>query len=255
MNEELAYVERPRLLRIIAEQEEQLAMLQGQLATAQAQVQVQQLVARVVELEHRDPPAWAKPNRPKPAEPRPARKQRTRHFARRRETPTQTIRHVAARCPDCNAELRDGRVCGRRQVIELPMLAATVTEHVVVRRWCAQCQRAVTPALDLSDQVLGQHRVGLRLMGVIAYLREQQRRFCRPHPSLRLRGSAFRHRQPLSVNDQATSVFMTSFYSHLQAGMSKAAALQAAEADTRAEYPNPYYWAAFVLTGDPGSGP
>ena len=173
MNEELAYAERATLLRIIDEQEVQLAMLQGQLATAQAQVQ--ELVARVAELEHRDPPAWAKANRPKPAEPRPARKKRTRHFARRRETPTQTIRHVMERCPDCNAELRGGRVCGRRQVIELPAIAAMVTEHVVVRRWCAQCQRAVTPAPDLSDRVLGQHRVGLRLMGVIAYLREQQR--------------------------------------------------------------------------------
>ncbi|MGI8552851.1 MAG: CHAT domain-containing protein [Dehalococcoidia bacterium] len=56
-----------------------------------------------------------------------------------------------------------------------------------------------------------------------------------------------------AVNDQATSVLMTTFYTYLRAGMSKAAALQAAQADTRAQFPNPYYWAAFVLTGDPGS--
>lgn len=56
-----------------------------------------------------------------------------------------------------------------------------------------------------------------------------------------------------AVNDQSTSVLMTSFYEHLQAGMTKAAALQAAQADTRARFPNPYYWAGFVLTGDPGS--
>ncbi len=55
-----------------------------------------------------------------------------------------------------------------------------------------------------------------------------------------------------SVDDQATGLLMTSFYKHLRSGMSKAAALRAAQADTRAAYPHPYYWAAFVLTGDPG---
>jgi CHAT domain-containing protein/tetratricopeptide (TPR) repeat protein len=56
------------------------------------------------------------------------------------------------------------------------------------------------------------------------------------------------------VDDAATARFMTAFYTHLNAGMSKAAALRAAQADTRARYPEPYYWAAFVLTGDPGVG-
>jgi CHAT domain-containing protein len=56
-----------------------------------------------------------------------------------------------------------------------------------------------------------------------------------------------------SVNDQATAVLMAAFYRHLRAGASKAAALQAAQAETRAQYPHPYYWAAFVLTGDPGA--
>jgi CHAT domain-containing protein/tetratricopeptide (TPR) repeat protein len=56
-----------------------------------------------------------------------------------------------------------------------------------------------------------------------------------------------------SVDDQATGLLMTSFYKHLKQGMGKAAALRAAQADTRAKYPHPYYWAAFVLTGDPGA--
>jgi len=54
------------------------------------------------------------------------------------------------------------------------------------------------------------------------------------------------------VDDEATSLLMKAFYSHLKQGMSKAAALQAAQTATRKKYPNPYYWAAFVLTGDPG---
>lgn len=56
-----------------------------------------------------------------------------------------------------------------------------------------------------------------------------------------------------TVDDQATSFLMKAFYGHLQRGMRKAAALQAAQATTRKHYPHPYYWAAFVLTGDPGN--
>lgn len=55
-----------------------------------------------------------------------------------------------------------------------------------------------------------------------------------------------------SVDDQATGKLMTAFYTHLRKGMSKAEALRAAQADTRAQFAHPYYWAGFVLTGDPG---
>jgi CHAT domain-containing protein len=58
-----------------------------------------------------------------------------------------------------------------------------------------------------------------------------------------------------NVDDRATSELMTSFYKRLQEGMSKAAALRAAQAETRAkpEYSHPYYWAGFVLIGQPGT--
>jgi CHAT domain-containing protein len=56
-----------------------------------------------------------------------------------------------------------------------------------------------------------------------------------------------------SVDDEATAALMTAFYQQLRAGLSKAAALQAAQAETWAQFPHPYYWAAFVLTGDPGT--
>lgn len=55
-----------------------------------------------------------------------------------------------------------------------------------------------------------------------------------------------------TVDDKATSLLMKTFYSHLKRGRSKAAALQAAQIATRRKYPHPYYWAGFVLTGDPG---
>ncbi len=55
-----------------------------------------------------------------------------------------------------------------------------------------------------------------------------------------------------SVDDEATALLMERFYTHLRAGMGKAEALRQAQIDVRAEYPHPYYWAAFVLTGDGG---
>lgn len=54
-----------------------------------------------------------------------------------------------------------------------------------------------------------------------------------------------------SVDDQATARLMTAFHRQLRQGLGKAAALRAAQAEVRAEHPDPYYWASFVLTGDP----
>ncbi len=58
-----------------------------------------------------------------------------------------------------------------------------------------------------------------------------------------------------SVDDQATEALMTAFYRHWQAGMGKAEALQAAQAEVRAnpQWASPFYWAGFVLNGDPGA--
>ncbi len=56
-----------------------------------------------------------------------------------------------------------------------------------------------------------------------------------------------------NVDDEATSILMEQFYSYLREGKSKAESLQLAQQDTRAKSSHPYYWAAFVLTGDGGS--
>ena len=55
-----------------------------------------------------------------------------------------------------------------------------------------------------------------------------------------------------SVDDDATQQLMIAFYTHLKEGLSKADALRSAQGDVRHKYPNPFYWAGFVLTGDPG---
>jgi len=54
------------------------------------------------------------------------------------------------------------------------------------------------------------------------------------------------------VDDEATGLLMTRFYSNRNDGLGAAAALAAAQRATRAKYPHPYYWAGFILTADPG---
>lgn len=51
------------------------------------------------------------------------------------------------------------------------------------------------------------------------------------------------------VNDQLTKQFMIDFYRHWLSGMSKPQALRKAQQTLRSQYPNPYYWGAFVLLG------
>lgn len=58
-----------------------------------------------------------------------------------------------------------------------------------------------------------------------------------------------------SIDDQATSMLMTRFYSYLNEGWGEAEALRQAQIDLRTEHPeygHPFYWAAFALSGDGG---
>jgi len=55
-----------------------------------------------------------------------------------------------------------------------------------------------------------------------------------------------------NVEDQATLVLMEHFYTNLRAGMGKAETLRHAQLHIQAEYPHPYYWAGFILSGDGG---
>jgi CHAT domain-containing protein len=42
---------------------------------------------------------------------------------------------------------------------------------------------------------------------------------------------------------------MTEFYKHWQGGSSKTKSLQSAMKAVRASYPNPFFWAPFILVG------
>ena len=49
------------------------------------------------------------------------------------------------------------------------------------------------------------------------------------------------------VSDEATSIIMTCFYKHLINGIEMHAALKMAQQETAELYPDPYYWASFIL--------
>jgi CHAT domain-containing protein len=56
------------------------------------------------------------------------------------------------------------------------------------------------------------------------------------------------------VSDKYTSYFMKYFYEHLAEGKTKSEALQQAKLDFIKNYSaNPYYWSAFVLSGNPST--
>lgn len=55
------------------------------------------------------------------------------------------------------------------------------------------------------------------------------------------------------VHDASTADFMRRFYSHLRAGAERASALRRAMRDLRESFASPYYWAPFVLVGQPTS--
>jgi transposase len=156
----------------IAALRERIAQLSAELATA---------VGRISELEQRkpQPPAFVKPNRPKkPAGEKQARKKRAaeHNTSRKRGEPTRIEKHALARCPECAYELRGESVDYTREVIELPpQQPVEVIEHQVVKRWCPCCRAWRSPKLDLSGQVIGQGRIGVRIAGLVVYLRTQLR--------------------------------------------------------------------------------
>jgi len=55
-----------------------------------------------------------------------------------------------------------------------------------------------------------------------------------------------------NVHDQSSEAFMTRLYSRLATGSAPVMALRDTMLDLRAEYPHPYHWAPFVVTGKSG---
>ena len=166
--------------------EERIASLEEQLTQALEQLRITQeelavAYQRIEELEKQKtpPPGFVKANVKKPAEEgKKKRKKREAQYnhARRREAPTQVVEHRIRHCPVCANALGGISVARRRQVVELPPPPPVeVTEHVIYHGWCSQCQKWREAPLDVSREVIGHGRMGVKLTSVIAYLRTAMR--------------------------------------------------------------------------------
>ena len=107
--------------------------------------------------------------------PKKPRQPRRSGFARTRMTPDQRMEHALERCPDCGIKLSGGWTQRTREVIELPQVPVQVTEHAYIARACPQCHRRWVPPAELDEVVLGQQRLGINLVSLIAALREEAR--------------------------------------------------------------------------------
>jgi len=112
---------------------------------------------------------------PPPARPGRPRRNRGHGFGRGRMAPTARRVHAVAACPHCRAPLSGGSVARTREVIEFPVAPAVVTEHVYLVRTCPRCRGRWQPGPDLAGAVVGQGRLGIGLLSLIAWLREELR--------------------------------------------------------------------------------
>jgi transposase len=159
---------------------ERLRAENAELRRLLGEVQQQLAVAaeRIVELEahinqRRDPPGFVKPKRQKAPSGEPRRKRAAEHnTSRKRMVPTRIERHALVRCPECAYRLTGESLDYNREVVELPPpQPVEVIEHQVIKRWCPHCARWRSPQLDLTGQVFGQGRIGVRVAALVAYLR------------------------------------------------------------------------------------
>ena len=103
------------------------------------------------------------------------RRLRQQQFTRPRSQPTQRVTHALTHCPTCGLALAGGSVRRTREVIEVTPTPVTITEHVYLERCCPGCGRRHTPAAELGGVVVGQSRFGVRLVSLLATLREEAR--------------------------------------------------------------------------------
>jgi len=142
--------------------------------------QLEQALQQIAELEQRQSkkPPDIKPNRGESGEPKAPRKKRAQEHntSRKRSEPTRYERHALERCPECDYRLSGESVDYTREVVELPPPPAVeVTEHQVIKRWCPHCRKWRSPQLDLSGQVIGHGRIGVRIASLVAHLRTELR--------------------------------------------------------------------------------
>ena len=186
---------REELIAVIVRQREQIADLEQRLGRQEAEltalrVTIGRLSERIggllaaAEPTPGDEPAGpasgmpglkpAGTGRTRPATP-PPRKRRAQGYGRKRMRPTARQVHALAHCPHCRTSLQGGTVKRTREVIEVMPSPVLVTEHVYLERRCPRCGGIWLPGPELAGLVVGQGRLGVGLLSLIATLREELR--------------------------------------------------------------------------------
>jgi transposase len=168
----------------IADLEQEVARQQAEIATLHATVAhlTEQVGVALAALADQEPPGTPPRPRgmpglkptpaPSPAKPRTAR---ARGYGRARMTPTHRQVHALNHCPLCREPLMGGTLKRTREVIEVPRVPAVVTEHVYLERRCPACHHRWVPGPGLRGAVVGQGRLGIGLLSLLATLREELR--------------------------------------------------------------------------------
>lgn len=160
-------------------QEEEIAQLRAE--NQALREALSQALARIEQLEKQKTPTpeFVKANAKKPkAEAKKPRKRRDakHNHGRARGVPTQIVEHRIVNCPDCQLRLGGISLARVREVIEMPPPPPVeVIHHRIFQGWCGQCQKWHEAPVDLQEQVLGQGRLGVRLISLIATLRTVMR--------------------------------------------------------------------------------
>jgi hypothetical protein len=131
------------------------------------------LEAQLAALRHpKSPPPPVKPNAPPPPK-RPRKKRDPAHnHGRARATPTEIRTHAYDTCPTCAYPLTGHSIARRREVLDLPPPPpVTVIEFQVLKRYCPCCDQWVEPELPLDGLVVGQGRMSVRILALVAWLR------------------------------------------------------------------------------------
>lgn len=90
------------------------------------------------------------------------------------ENPDEIVVHAPQVCAGCGGSLVDAEITAtvRRQVVDLPVVTPTVTEHQAQTRRCGCCQ--TTTAAPFPDKVRAPVSYGPRVKAVVVYLLARQ---------------------------------------------------------------------------------
>lgn len=160
---------RGELIALVYELTDRVFLLEGEIARLKEQLHQKDSGGGV-----KTPPDFVKASVPKKKTV--PRKKRDKAYVREKEKPTETIFHSVSVCPDCGGKhLGKPTVAYNRQVIDLPAISYSVSDHIVCKRWCFKCKKTFIPEVDLKTVAFGKRRIGINLASQIVTMRDRMR--------------------------------------------------------------------------------